>query len=364
MKINNEENLGKKEEMQIQKNDKNIYINKKVNKYSSFNNIRISSNNNKNNLKNGNTYSKNPTNQKEIQNLQITNINSDNNKYSNNNCHQGICFIANNPKEKSQKKFIYSKISSSQGISYIVPNKEKNIDDNLSNNYSESNHNEFTYIAKAKEKPKNEELKISSNFQNNEFNTTCQGISYIAKEQPKNNNFEIVLSSKKTPNDTINYIAPKKYIKNNYSIEYNPTNNKDNQNGISYIAQNSNNNETNNFNKNNNFELSSQNNTFTYIAPIKNKFSLQKINNDKNNFEISSNKNNYFYIAEDKNENEKKEIQKEKFDCIKFNQNESMTFICDNKKIDNNNNYTFSKCEGDNFKYIKDDATGAQILNE
>ena len=152
MKINNEENLGKKEEMQIQKNDKNIYINKKVNKYSSFNNIQISSNNNNNNLKNGNTYSKNPTNQKEIQNLQITNINSDNNKYSNNNSHQGICFIANNPKEKSQNKFIYSKISSSQGISYIVPNKEKNIDDNLSNNYSESNHNEFNLYSKSKRK--------------------------------------------------------------------------------------------------------------------------------------------------------------------------------------------------------------------
>ena len=40
-----------------------------------------------------------------------------------------------------------------------------------------------------------------------------------------------------------------------------------------------------------------------------------------------------------------------------------MTFICDNKKHVNNN-FTFTKCEGDNFKYIKDDATGAQILNE
>ena len=48
------ENLCKKEENQMLKNDKNIYINKKVNKYSSFNNIQISSNNNNNNLKNGN----------------------------------------------------------------------------------------------------------------------------------------------------------------------------------------------------------------------------------------------------------------------------------------------------------------------
>ena len=41
-----------------------------------------------------------------------------------------------------------------------------------------------------------------------------------------------------------------------------------------------------------------------------------------------------------------------------------MTFICEDKKIDNNKYFVLTKCEGDNFKYIKDDATGAQILNE
>ena len=84
-------------------------------------------------MKNGNSYTYIPTNKKEIQNLQISNINSDNNKYSNNNSHQGICFIANNPKGTSQNKFINSKISSSKGISYIVPNNKKYKDDNLSN---------------------------------------------------------------------------------------------------------------------------------------------------------------------------------------------------------------------------------------
>ena len=41
-----------------------------------------------------------------------------------------------------------------------------------------------------------------------------------------------------------------------------------------------------------------------------------------------------------------------------------MSFICEDKKIKNNNNFAFIKCEGDNFKYIKDDATGAQILEQ
>ena len=100
-KKNKEENLDKKGEKQIEKNEKNIYINKKVGKYSSFNNIQISSNNNNDNLKNGNAYTYIPTYKKETQNFQISNINSNNNKYSNNNSHQGICFIANNPKEKS-----------------------------------------------------------------------------------------------------------------------------------------------------------------------------------------------------------------------------------------------------------------------
>ena len=214
-------------------------------------------------MKNGNVYTYIPTNKKEIQNLQISNINSDNNKYSNNNSHQGICFIANNPKEKSQNKFINSKISSSQGISYIVPNNKKYKDDNLSNKYSESHHNEFTYIAK--EKPKNN---VSSNFKNSQLNTTSQGVSYIAQ-------------------GPINKI-----------------------NGISYISQNNNINSTKKFEKeNNNYQLSSQNNTFAYIAPQQNKSSKMKYNFNKNNFEISSNKNNYFYIAKDKYE--KKEINKE-----------------------------------------------------
>ena len=315
-KKNKEENLDKKEEQKIEKNNKNIYINKKANKFSSFNNIQISSNNNNNNLKNGNVYTYILTNKKEIQNLQISNINSDNNKYSNNNSHQGICFIANNPKEKSQNKFINSKISSSQGISYIVPNNKKYKDDNLSNKYSESHHNEFTYIAQ--EKPINN---VSSNFKNSQLNTTSQGVSYIAQ-------------------GPINQI-----------------------NGISYISQNNNINSTKKFEKeNNNYQLSSQNNTFAYIAPEQNKSSKLKCNFNKNNFEISSNKNNYFYIAKDKYE--KKEVNKKNLDNFKFNHNESMTFICEDKKIDNNKYFVLTKCEGDNFKYIKDDATGAQILNE
>ena len=134
-------------------------------------------------------------------------------------------------------------------------------------------------------------------------------------------------------------------------------------NGISYISQNNNINSTKKFEKeNNNYQLSSQNNTFAYIAPEQNKSSKLKCNYNKNNFEISSNKNNYFYIAKDKYE--KKEVNKKNLNNFKFNHNESMTFICEDKKIDNNKYFVLTKCEGDNFKYIKDDANGAQILNE
>ena len=125
---------------------------------------------------------------------------------------------------------------------------------------------------------------------------------------------------------------------------------KDNQNGISFIA------------KNNNYQLSNQNNSYSYIAPGKTKSNTLGKNFNANNFEISSNKNNYFYITKDKHE--KNEDNKEKLNCFKFNHNESMSFICEDKKIKNNNNFAFTKCEGDNFKYIKDDATGAQILEQ
>ena len=43
--------------------------------------------------------------------------------------------------------------------------EQKNKNNNSSNDYSESSHNEFTYIAN--ENSKNKELKISSNFKNN-----------------------------------------------------------------------------------------------------------------------------------------------------------------------------------------------------
>ena len=356
IKQNSGKSLDNNEKKQLDKKEKNIYVNKKINKYSSFNNIQISSNNNDNNFKKDITYSYIPNNKKENKNLQISNINNDDSKYTNNNSHQRIIFIANNVKEnpQSQNKYINSKITSSQGISYIMSNdyEQKNKNNNSSNDYSESSHNEFTYIAN--ENSKNKELKISSNFKNNQLNITCQGVSYIAQEQPKpqekNNNLEITSSSNKDSNNYISYIAPKKSINNNYSIEYNPMNFKDNQNGISFIA------------KNNNYQLSNQNNSYSYIAPGKTKSNTLGKNFNANNFEISSNKNNYFYIAKDKHE--KNEDNKEKLNCFKFNHNESMNFICEDKKIKNNNNFAFTKCEGDNFKYIKDDATGAQILEQ
>ena len=69
------------EKKQLDKKEKNIYVNKKINKYSSFNNIQISSNNNDNNFKKDITYSYIPNNKKEISE---SNINNGDSKYINN----------------------------------------------------------------------------------------------------------------------------------------------------------------------------------------------------------------------------------------------------------------------------------------
>ena len=39
-----------------------------------------------------------------------------------------------------------------------------------------------------------------------------------------------------------------------------------------------------------------------------------------------------------------------------------MTFICEDKKNNKIKNNVIIKCSADNFKYIKDNATGAQVL--
>ena len=240
-------------------------------------------------------------------------------------------------------------------------------------------------------------------------------MSYIAtkksKLQDNQENLKIITSLNKNPQEIINYIAPKNKNINNYIIENNPTDNKENQNGISYIAPNKpKNNWTYNSNTNShqefnyissknpktfnytitssnpngnintqisyipkiykkpiNYQLSSQNNTFTYIAPEKiesiNDDKEQKImgtNNDNNkikkNFEIASNNNNFVYISK------KKEEKKQKLDDFKFNHNASMTFICEDKKVQKDN--LFIECGADKFKYVKDEATGAQILEQ
>ena len=230
--------------------------------------------------------------------------------------------------------------------------------------YSESQQNEYTYIPP--ENFKTKDFKISSNKYLNKLNSTSQGISYIFPKKQKilennNKNYEVSLSSNHNSKEIITYIAPEKKISNNYSIESNPTYNKNYQNGISYIAPKTNNIISKKSKNSFNHKLSTQKNTYTYIAPKKsstpNNYNIQYINNsDDNNFEISSNKNNFFYLAKNKDN------KKEDSDIFKFNHNESMTFICENKKNNKIKNNVITKCYADNFKYIKDDATGAQVL--
>jgi hypothetical protein len=356
-------------------------------------------------------------NKKQIQNFQISSINNSNNKYSNIESHQGISFIAKNNKENTKKLQASTKINSQQGISYIAPENKNNKKENKfsieTSNFSENSQKGINYLAT--KKINNKEFQISSNSYKTQLNETLQGMSYIAakksKLQDNQQNLKIITSLNKNPQEIINYIAPKNKNINNYIIENNPTDNKENQNGISYIAPNKpKNNWTYNSNTNShqefnyissknpktfnytitssnpngnintqisyipkiykkpiNYQLSTQNNTYTYIAPGKiessNKNKEQKImgtnngfNKIKNDFEISSNNNNFVYIS--KNEEEKKQ----KPDDFKFNHNESMTFICEDKKIPKDN--LFMECGADKFKYVKDEATGAQILEQ
>ena len=390
----------------------NNNIDKTKNKSSSFNNIQISSTNYNNNSQKGITYSYISHNHKQNQNqnFQISSINIDNNKYSNNDSHQGISFISKKQKENPKNFQNVTKINSQQGITYIAPENKNNKTNKFlieSNNYSESNHKEFIYIAPDNNKSK--EFQISSNSYNNQLNSTSQGISYIAEKKSKkeenNQKLKIISSSNINPQEKISYIAPE--TKSNYIIENIQINNKDNQKGISFIAPNKKQNywiynsskdshqeinyisskkpkkfadeiTSSNPNYNNyinstqisyisnkskkpiDYQLSTQNNTFTYIAPKKKEsFKEEKVkeNNEiKKDFEITSNNNNYIYISTNKGG------KKEKMDDFKFNHNESMTFICEEKEIKKDN--LFIQCDADKFKYVKDEATGAQVLEQ
>ena len=104
-------------------------------------------------------------------------------------------------------------------------------------------------------------------------------MSYIAtkksKLQDNQQNLKIITSLNKNPQEIINYIAPKNKNINNYIIENNPTDNKENQNGISYIAPNKpKNNWTYNSNTNSHQEfnyISSKNpKTFNYTITSSN----------------------------------------------------------------------------------------------
>lgn len=378
-------------------NVKNELNNNEIkNKFSSFNNIQISSNNNNDDIQKGISYTYITNDKKPKQNLQISNINYNNNKYSNNNSHQGISFIAQNQKNKCNNFQTKAIINSQQGISYIAP-KSKNLKENKisieSNNYTKSENNGISYLAN--QKP-NKVFQISSNPNQNEFNSTSQGISYIAQEKtnPKdvNKNLTINSSSNNNSQNIISYFPQANKNFTNYKIEHNPINNKEGQKGIYYIAPNkpkkfvisnsnqnthqeihyiapkkiipqykiSSNNNNINYNQNSfDYKLSTQkNNTYTYIAPGKKKKNgfedKQTTILKKNNLEISSNNNIYFYLS--KNEDGGKNDS----DNFKFKHNESMTFICKEKKENKNN--LFIQCEGDKFKYVKDDATGAQIM--
>jgi len=413
-------NLNNKSENKNEKFNDNNQNNKVKNKLSSFNNIQISSNNNNDNSNKGISYTYISDDKKQKSNFQISSINNSNNKFSNNKSHQGISFIAKNNKEDSKKFQISTKINSQEQISYIAPeNKNKKKENSFSiesNNFSETSQKGINYSET--EKPKNKVFQITSNSYKTQLNETSKGICYISNEKSKlkdnQQKLEIISNSNKNPQDIINYIAPKYKNANNYIIENNPTNNKQNQNGISYIAPNkpknnwtnnsnisshqeinyisskypktlnyeiTSNNTNNNINNSGtqisyipkmykkpiNYQLSTQNNTYTYIAPGKidssNKNKEQKImgtnngfNKIKNDFEISSNNNNFVYISKNKEE------KKQKPDDFKFNHNESMTFICEDKKIPKDN--LFMECGADKFKYIKDEATGAQILEQ
>ena len=421
-------NLNDKDASENINNKNNSEINK--NKLSSFNNIQISSNNHNSNSNKGIEYtyisSIKEQKLKSKQNFQISSINSNNNKFSNNDSHQGICFIANNPKENSKDFLNKTKINSQQGISYIASqnqNKEKKFSIE-SNNFSESHYKGITYIAP--ENSMNKKYHISPNYNNTQLNSVSQGISFLSKENPKpkeiNKNFKIISSSNKNPNDIISYIAPEIKKGDKYKIEYNPSNNKEEKNGICYIAQNkskqyslsssfknshqeikyltqntpiseeykissNHSKDNNNINLANstqlsfisdkpkkiskNYQLSSQSNTYSYIAPVKIDTSLDKNSIDKknnnNDLTISSNKNNFIYISENKpnkiSKQEKKE-NGENSNNFKFNHNESITFICEGEISNDNKTNKFIKCDGDNFKYIKDLATGAQIFEE
>ena len=376
----------KKETNEINNND-----DKSKNKFSSFNNIQISSNDNS---QKAISYTYISNEKKPKSNFQISNINSNNNKYSNNNSHQGISFIAKKQNDKQGNLQTSSKINSHQEFSYIAPEKKGNKYLIEPNNYSTNGQNGISYLAP--EKLNNKEYKISSNLNQSQLNFPSQGISYIVKEKMKTKDEKQNLTISNlynNPQNTINYIAPEKKKNFNYKIEHNPSNNKDEQKGISYIAPNnpktflisnsnqsshqeinykapeqpkildfdisSNKNTTSNqvifisnsSNKKYNYQLSAQNNTYSYIAPEKNE---KKSNNPtKKDFKICSDNNTFIYVSKNEKENKEKDI-------FQFNHNQSITFICDEKK--DNKKVNFSQCNADKFKYVKDDATGAQIM--
>ena len=223
----------------------------------SFNDIQLSTNNNSFNLNQGLSFSYVSGSTKKNQNLEISTINSDNNKYSNNNCHQGISFISNKNTNKSNN-FQISKTISQKEISYYAPEK-----DNIINNQNSISSQNMSYIVQKKEKELSNKNKSNNNNQSFQFQSSSQS-------------------------DTYSYIAPKKKQ----------------------------------------IITPSFNNSIEYIYPSKD-----------NNIKAFPNKIGFS-------------------GDIKFNHNESMTFICHDNKLNNN----FIKCSEDNFKYIKDKATGAQIL--
>ncbi len=125
---------------------------------------------------------------------------------------------------------------------------------------------------------------------------------------------------------------------------------------MSYIVQKkekelSNKNKSNNNNQSFQFQSSNQSDTYSYIAPKKKQIITPSFNNSIE------------YIYPSKDNNIKAFPNKIGFSGdIKFNHNESMTFICEDKKVQKDN--LFIECGADKFKYVKDEATGAQILEQ